>query len=120
MKKLLFLISLISFSLLGCNKDKCTDNFSTHQLKVNGQELDIYYTVIKGTTNIINQVNMTSLGHPNYIVIDDQYKEELAGQTKEFTFIGKINGQVVLEVDFTFRADDCHVYKISGPDEVTI
>lgn len=120
MKKALFLMVLISFGLLSCNKDNCTEDFKTYQLKVNGQELDLFYTVIKGTTDIINPGNMTGPGHPNYIVIDDLYQEELAGQTKDFTFRGKINGQLVLEVDFTFRADDCHVYKVSGPTEVTL
>jgi hypothetical protein len=47
-------------------------------------------------------------------------KKTLAGKEERFRFVGILNDTVALDIPFRIGADDCHVYKVSGPEEVTL
>jgi hypothetical protein len=117
MKNLLVISSALVFVLLlsfQCKKETaCTMEFRTVGIQVIGDTLDDFYT--------IRNLNGDTLRYENYgfeenyyTVLDDNFHVYLKNATENFTFVGIINGQKVVDEAFTIRGDDCHIDKVSG------
>jgi len=101
----------------------CTQEFRSITIRLdNGTQmpvtLDEVYTLRQGSTQKIIFTQPFTNGQ--YIVLDDSYHSSLKNQEADFRFIGVKSNQVVVDQTFKIRGDDCHVYKVSGPDNVLV
>jgi hypothetical protein len=107
---LLFVV-LISFQ---CKKESvCTMEFRTVSIQVVGEQLDDFFTIrnINGDTL---RYELIAIDQGAYPVLDDNAMFFLKNKTENFTFIGILEGQKVVEENFIIKADDCHIEKMSG------
>ncbi|MFT4522171.1 MAG: hypothetical protein ACI8ZN_001111 [Bacteroidia bacterium] len=116
MKKIAFTIAVLLFAI-GCkDTEVCDERFALIGLNVIGKELTNSFTVRKSNGDTLNK---TTEAQGLYIVVDDNYRDQINGN-EIFVFEGFIdNSRVVLE-EFTVGTDDCHVIKISGVSEVKL
>ena len=109
-----------------CGEDQeiCTEEFrrvnifidNTTQIPIS---LDEAYTLRgSGTQKILFDQSGNENG--NYVVIDDSYQPSLKNTEDNFRFIGVKDNQVVVDQNFRIKADNCHVYKVSGADSVLV
>jgi hypothetical protein len=117
MKSFLVLSSAFIFVMLlsfQCKRETaCTMEFRTVGIQVIGDPLDDFYT--------IRNLNGDTLRYENYgfednyyIILDDNFHVYLKNSSENFTFIGIINGEKVVDEAFVIRGDDCHIEKVSG------
>jgi hypothetical protein len=107
---LLFVV-LLSFQ---CKKETaCTMEFRTVSIQVIGEQLDDFFTIrnINGDTL---RYELMAVDQDAYPVLDDNAMVFLKNKTENFTFIGILNGQKVVEENFVIKADECHIEKVSG------
>lgn len=139
MKHILFTAALLLaaqglMSTSGCNKNDrktnctgeeiCTMIFAAVNVTVKdgaGQPvvLDEHYTIRKSTNETITS-GSDFPENGSYTVLDDSYRQKLAGQTDEFTFVGKKNGQEIVREVYSISADCCHISRQSGKTEVVV
>ncbi|MCF0075647.1 hypothetical protein LZD49_34565 [Dyadobacter sp. CY261] len=118
---LLFAFSF-AISLSGCTDEEsaggviCTEEFRYALLHVPGVPLADSYTVRLSNSDTIRNLGNSDLRSDNYIVLDDNYQPKLENQQDTFRFIGKRGGEVVVREDYVFKADRCHITKLSGKD----
>ncbi|WP_138475759.1 hypothetical protein [Dyadobacter bucti] len=119
------LIVLLFFAgLNACQNDLdskqvyCTDIFIGIRIKVSGGPLTDHYTVRMSSSDTIRRPESTDPQTQWYTVLDDNYQRKLANQEDVFRFIGKRGDVIVVEEDYVIGADECHVYKVSGKDEI--
>ena len=118
--RILVLLGLI-FGFYSCNDgEACTEDFRTVIITVSGDPLSEAYTIRKDTDEKLNFNHQNALGAESYIVVDDTYVEKMKNQTLDFLFVGVLSGTVVVEEEFTIRADECHVEYVSGNTDVVI
>ena len=117
-----FYILLFGIVFTACDDDEtvCTMDFRTVVISVSGQSLDDVYTIREDNEEKLTFDQSNALGGDTYVVIDDSYVDEMKGETLDFLFVGEINGSVVVEEEFTIRADECHVEYVSGNTDVQI
>jgi hypothetical protein len=119
MKKYLFLASLL-LAVGSCNRETyCTEIWVVIGISVNGPALDDHFTIRENTGDTLREANPDGSGL-FYWVLDDTWQKTLAGKEERFRFVGILNDTVALDIPFRIGADDCHVYKVSGPEEVTL
>jgi len=110
--------------LISCSDDDdgvfCTQEFRTITIKVNGPDLDDFFTVRQqtGDTIRINKQNVPYL--KEYPVLDDRFRALIEGRTENFRFTGIIDDTVAVSEIFVIRADQCHIEFISGNREVNL
>lgn len=97
----------------------CTEEFVSVAVTVAGVELDQTYTVEMSTGDTVAQATGPFLDSI-YVVLDDGYQPDLEGRTDSFRLIGLANGRVELVEDFVIGADECHIFKVSGPEQVNL
>ncbi len=99
---------------------ECSPEFITVGIQVYGADLEEFYTVRESTGEIINIDYQ--FGYPNlrwYTVLDDSYIHLITNSQETFKFVGKMNGEVVVNETFQIRGDNCHVHKVSGATPVS-
>jgi hypothetical protein len=98
----------------------CTEEFRIIGVKVSGGALSDYYTIRTSTADTIRFAG--DQGYPIgnwYPVLDDSFQVLLEGTEEEFSFAGEVDGSRVVNAIFIIGADVCHVYKKSGPAEIS-
>lgn len=53
-----------------------------------------------------------------YPVATDELRDELRGKQEGFMFIGLRADTVLVSASYVIGADECHIYKVSGPDSL--
>lgn len=124
-RKLSFLIILFLLTALSaCENDLdskqvyCTDDFRGISIRVSGEPLSDHYTVRLSDSDTIRRPKSAEPQTQWYTVLDDTYQRKLANKEDVFRFIGKRGDVIVVEEDYVIGADECHVYKVSGKDEI--
>jgi hypothetical protein len=97
----------------------CTEEFRTIGVYVEGGPLDDWYTERASNGEVIRPDNSDFVG-TYHVVLDDLYTQTLKGKTETFHFIGVMQNQEVVRGTFQIGADDCHIFKVSGPDTLRI
>jgi hypothetical protein len=96
----------------------CTEMFAAVTVKVEGKQLNDFYTIRSSTGETIRHEMM--FGDSVYTVLDDNYVSELKNDQDTFMFYGYYRGELVVEEEYIIRADECHVDKVSGKSRVDI
>lgn len=122
-KGILFLSLMVCF-LSSCYKDSpneiaCTEEFRMISIKVIGDSLSDFYTLRTSTNDTIRSENFFPEANW-YPVVDDNFSSKLKNSQETFVFIGKINDSVVVRENFVISADECHINKVSGVEEVEL
>jgi hypothetical protein len=94
----------------------CTEEFGSSILHVPGDPLTESYTIRISTADTIKYVSNSDLSPGYYIVLNDHYQPNLENQQDSFRFIGKRGNDVIVREDYVFKADYCHITKVSGKD----
>ena len=128
--KTFFKIPVVVLSLLtlvfSCAKKNpdgpiaCTELFASVSIGVVGGELTDYFTVQQSTGDTLRLGNLNFFGLYSYYVVDDSYQSKLVNNPQIFTFYGYITDTKVIEEVFVVSADECHIYKVSGVEQVTL
>jgi hypothetical protein len=128
--KLKFCSLLLLVIVLSCTKKKvyddtendpvmCTEEYRTYGVSIVNGSLDSCYTKRISTSEIIRYQQDNFF--PNYYnILEDSYTNKLKDQIDQFQFIGFTNGIKVIEETYTFKADKCHIYKVSGKDTIIL
>jgi hypothetical protein len=124
-KKLtVYIILFLSAGLSACQNDLdskqvfCTFEFRSIGIKVPGEPLTNYYTVRLSNADTIRHPDSGEPQTQWCSVLDDSYRRKLTNKQDVFRFIGKRGDDIVVEEDYLIGADECHVYKVSGKDEI--
>ena len=99
----------------------CTLDFRSVSVEVTGEALDSHLTIRQSTGDTIR--TSTSSGDPMdnfYIVMDDSYQNELEGSEEAFRFVGIKDGNILVDELYEIGADECHIYKVSGEEKVSL
>lgn len=122
MPHLLVRIALVaSIGLCACQEETvCTTEFRAVVVRVLGDSLTDYYTVRVTNSDTIRYVDSRLEGSTGYVVLDDSYQSALANKQEQFRFVGEINNVVVVDEEYVVKADECHISKVSGKDEVRL
>ncbi|MET7257834.1 hypothetical protein [Dyadobacter fermentans] len=114
------LISFLAISLCGCNDDQpqrgvnCTEEFRSTTLYVPGASLTESFTIRLSNSDTIRIKGNGDFHQGYYVVLDDNYQPKLENQQDNFRFIGKRGNEVVVKENYVFKADQCHITKVSG------
>ena len=119
---LLLTISL-TISLPGCTEEdkeavNCTEEFRSARVKVPGEPLTEFFTIRLSNSDTIRYPDKYDPKQGYYLVLDDSYQPKLEGRQDTFRFIGKRNNIIVVQEDYVFKADQCHITKVSGKDQL--
>jgi hypothetical protein len=123
LKTLLFLF-LLTTLLYACEDEEneqpvnCTEEFRTELLHVPGEPLIEAYTIRLSNLDTIRHLGYSEMMPGYYMVLNDSYLPKLKNQQDTFRFIGKRDGRVVVREDYVFKADQCHITKVSGKQEL--
>lgn len=83
-------------------------------VEVRLDSLDDHYTIEIATGDTLR---FNSYQHNQwYAVMTDQYRDYIKNETRMYRFEGVRHKHVSISGLFEIGADDCHIYKISGPD----
>ena len=114
------LILFLAISLSGCKDEQpqqgviCTEEFRSTTLYVPGAPLTESFTIRLSNSDTIRIKGNADLRQGYYVVLDDNYQAKLENQEDNFRFIGKRGNEVVVLEDYVFKADQCHITKVSG------
>ena len=103
----------------------CTKNFVTHTITIldnndNPVILDTYYTLNKNDTLSIIRNYFTPNTSGIYPVIDDSHQHSLACYPTPLQFIGLLNNQQIINKEFYFSSDGCHIIKDTTEDTIIV
>lgn len=106
------------FSLPSCNDNGiiCTEEFAMVGVTINGTQPDRTFTLRVKTGDTLNNTGFQT--DQWYPVATDELRDALRNKQENFTFIGMKNDTVIYSANYVIGADDCHIYKISGPDSL--
>ena len=130
MKKLFFALLIGTMAIFsscekcGDEQEFCTEEFRRINIFIDNStqipvSFDEVYT-LRGTGTQKLLFDQTGNEEGSYVVIDDSYHPSLKNTEDDFRFIGVKNNQVVVDKTFRIKADNCHVFKVSGPDSVMV
>ena len=92
----------------------CSTISKTIAVKINGQQLDTYYTLrISDQDTIRQEGNRTEENF--YPILSDIYHINLINKKDSFHFVGLVNDSIVVLEPYIIGGDDCHIYLQSGP-----
>jgi hypothetical protein len=106
-----------------CEGVMCTMMFAMVTAEVRNADgtpagLDSTVTIAENGSTIPTSPGNTSAGM--YTIVDDGYQKPLANKMEKVKFKGYRNGAMVVDQDYTVKADCCHVSKVSGPAVVSL
>lgn len=115
------LLLFLAVSLSACDEGNqgavnCTEEFRSSTLYVPGDPLTESYTIRISSADTIRNVGNSDLMPGYYMVLNDHYQPNLENQQDSFRFIGKRGNDVVVREEYVFKADYCHITKVSGKD----
>lgn len=126
-KYILIVLSIVFISLNSCEDlgTVCTTEFVTYNLFVKGDTLTEYFTIRIANNDTIDHREIEYFPESDtngriYIILSDGYRAELEGKKEYFNFIGKIEGKIVINEIYIFGGGECHIYKESGKNEITL
>lgn len=117
---ILRLLSFLAISVSGCKDEQpqqgviCTEEFRSTTLYVPGAPLTESFTIRLSNSDTIRIKGNADFRQGYYVVLDDNYQAKLENQEDNFRFIGKRENEVVVLEDYVFKADQCHITKVSG------
>lgn len=117
---ILRLLSFLAISVSGCKDEQpqqgviCTEEFRSTTLYVPGAPLTESFTIRLSNSDTIRIKGNADFRQGYYVVLDDNYQAKLENQQDNFRFIGKRGNEVVVREDYVFKADQCHITKVSG------
>lgn len=130
MKSVSRLFLPISLALLAssCQNKKviCTEELRSITVRVvDSSQVPVHLdsTITRAASgNIIMKHSRTSgaFAPVLYVVVDDSYQKQLAGRTETLRFYGYKDGNKVVDTPFTVSSDNCHIYKVQGPDQIQL
>lgn len=129
MKTSTVLTSLVVLSFSGiwaCQTDirppqtVCTEEFQSIGIRVLGDSLTDFYTIRLVTSDTIRRSTGFESQTHWYPVLDDSYRRQLASKQESFQFIGKQGQRIVIRQDYIIEADQCHIRKVSGRNEIQL
>lgn len=115
------LVVTVSCIFTSCSKDEpedpifCTEEFRYITLEVEGDSLTFFYTIRMINNDTLFPENNAPIYDNRYVVLSDQYSSLLKNKSEAFQFVGLVNDSIVLKLDYTIAADNCHIFKVSGP-----
>ena len=121
---IVYLISFLAISLSGCKDEQpqqgviCTEEFRSTTLYVRGAPLTESFTVRLSNSDTIRIKGNGDFGQGYYVILDDNYQTMLENQQDYFRFIGKRGNKVAIQENFVFKADHCHITKVSGKSQL--
>lgn len=99
----------------------CTEEFRMISVTVIGAELDEYYTLRNKNGDTIRLEYFQKFGNTiSYPVLDDSFQSSIANKNEEFTFVGIIDDKEVINEPYVIGADECHIDKVSGTNEINL
>lgn len=129
---LLTLLLSLLFLLGNCGKKMansdlqtqgCTEIYKSIFLSVKDEQgmpvkLDQAYSIRLSSKQklALNDIDEQGL----YVVLNDDFQKQLKDKQEEFRFVGYQNEQIVLDQHYVIGADKCHIYKVSGVEEVVV
>ncbi len=128
--KLLSILFLLCTALsIGCKEESnepvvCTQVFVMYTVTVLdaiGSPVDSVKIKVTGSSGYIYELDdEIILGFPGtYVIMSDKYQQKLSGRIEDVSVIGT-KGTLTFKENYIFSADECHIFKISGKDTVTI
>jgi len=120
-----FYTILFSF-LISCDKVvvdppvSCTEEFRYISIEVDGDSLTQFYTIRKLNSDTIRPTPNAPIFDNFYEVLNDSYSAVLKNKSEQFQFIGVINDSTLVKLDYEIAADECHIFKISGPSYISL
>lgn len=115
-----------AFLLAGCDEDDtvdeiiCTEEFRMIGVRITGGEIDDFYTVRISNGDTIRFSQDTYPLVNWYPILDDSYQPVLEGTVEDFTFVGVQDGNLVIQQNYEIGADQCHIFRQSGPQSITL
>ncbi|MBD2755597.1 hypothetical protein [Spirosoma validum] len=110
-----------SVGLDACREETVrTAIYSSVNISVLGDSLTDYYTIRVPNSDTIHYGNARRDNTTSYVVLDDSYQSALANSQDRFRFVGEINNAVVVDEEYVIKADECHISKVSGKEEVQL
>lgn len=123
----ILMILSAAFLIWGCededpvNEVICTEEFLMIGVKVTGEELTDFYTLRVSTSDTIRFTNGDTYPLVNwYPILDDSYQPILEGTEEEFLFVGELDGSELLRETYVIGADQCHIFRQSGPQSIAL
>jgi hypothetical protein len=106
--------------MVGCvdNGQMCTEEFKIVGVEITGETLDDHFTIRMATGDTLRHSH--DISETFYTVLDDNMQSTLEGKSEMFNFIGIKNGSKVVEEEYEFEADECHIERITGPTEIDL
>jgi hypothetical protein len=118
------LISFLTMLLSGCKDEQpqeavnCTEEFRSTTFYVPGAPLTESFTIRLSNSDTIHIKGNADFRQGYYVVLDDNYQAKLENQQDNFRFIGKRGNEVVVQEDYVFKADQCHITRLSGKNKL--
>ena len=117
----LFFVVILLLSIISCTKPICTKELFVSEVTVSGDSLTDFYTIRNSNSDTIK----FTTGKGSYLgrlpVLSDNYYDILKGiPPEDFKFIGIINDVIVFNEPFVYSADECHIVKVSGKEEIKL
>jgi len=123
MKNLFILLSVLALFASSCDTKKndsvmCTEIFVMVGVEIEGKTLDSFYTI---DVNRGQKIYHTEYQNDNwYPVATDMLLSRLKSSQDEFLFVGYISGEEVIREKYIIGADQCHIFKVSGPEKIEL
>lgn len=98
----------------------CTEEFRIVSLEIIGGELDAFHTYREKTGEHLILSESASVFENFYPVLSDNEHKLIVNSEEYFIFNGYINEELVVSERFLIGADECHIFKITGPNSVSL
>ena len=87
-------------------------------VNIEGVVLDQTYTIEETTGDTVLATMGPAFQDTYYVILDDSYQAQLENDERTYRFIGIQQDSTIITEIYEIGADDCHVYKASGLDEI--
>jgi hypothetical protein len=117
-KKVLKICAIGLFICLFISCNDCDDIGIVHGVRIEGQNLQEFFTVRLETGDTINHFREISSDTLWALTIGGRYEEELRDGVENFRFHIRAQDTLELNYNFAYRTGDCHVEKVGGPEKI--
>ena len=128
--KLLFLILLINF--LACNRMPeiqpcptdiaCTEEFRTIGVTItqDNQPLNLDRYTVTTEGEALELDNNLGMGSGWHTLFTDAFQKTYQNREITLSLKGYLGTEMVVNQDYVVGADCCHIYLVSGPEEISL
>lgn len=123
----MILILLVMIATVSCDRTSCARNVACTEefrsIGVNIRAIDgapvalDMYTVVDGEDELALDANV-DMERGWHVIFTDAFQSQYENREVTLTLTGYIDGTVVVNQDFVVGADCCHVFLVSGPEEI--